>query len=124
MREKKKRMFIVSAYWDSVLGTRGSEKLNAELAVFAPATQKKPMTFERGTVARAKRDVLARQLAKHKRIKTPYALATHQIKKGVKVRPMSEVVKELRAQVKIKRRHLSVERARELAQLRWKKASK
>lgn len=48
--------------------------------------RKNPTTFGRGKIARAKRDVLARKLEKVKKIKEPYALATHMVKKGVKVK--------------------------------------
>lgn len=44
-------------------------------------------TFERGKIARAKRDVLARKLEKYEdHIEEPYALATFIVKKGAKVK--------------------------------------
>lgn len=47
---------------------------------------KKKITFERGRIHRARRDVLARRLEKVKGIETPYALATSMIKKGYGVK--------------------------------------
>ena len=41
--------------------------------------------FSRGNIKRAKRDVLVRRLAGKKGVRTPFALATYMIKKGVKV---------------------------------------
>jgi len=48
--------------------------------------RKNRVTFARGKVARAKRDVLARRLRKHRHIKSPYGLATSMVKRGAHVR--------------------------------------
>lgn len=63
----------------------------------------KDLFFKLGTEARAKRDVLAKELARHPEIKTPYALATSAVERGANVRPKSAVAKELKAQKKEKR---------------------
>jgi len=60
---------------------KGLEEGKERTEIFKPNPKKK-ITFERGKIARAKRDVLAKELKKHKEIVNPYALATWMIKKG------------------------------------------
>ncbi len=71
----------------------------------------KKITFERGKIARAERDVLAEELEEHEdHIKTPYALATYQIKRGAKLHGKKKAIarefaeqKRMKKQSKIKR---------------------
>lgn len=58
----------------------------SKLSEFLKGKKEENVTFERGKIARAKRDVLAKRLAKKAKIKEPFALATYMIKKGVKVK--------------------------------------
>ncbi|MEW5897434.1 MAG: hypothetical protein AB1668_07095 [Nanoarchaeota archaeon] len=62
----------------------------------------KEVTFSRGKIARAKRDVLARRLGKKGKIKEPYGLATYMVRKGVKVKDheVSEEFAEQKAAAK------------------------
>jgi len=59
--------------------------------------KKKRISFERGRIYRARRDVLARRLSKKKGIKTPFALATRMIQRGARVRN-GEVAREFEEQ--------------------------
>lgn len=61
------------------------------------------VTFKRGKIARAKRDVLARRLARKKKIKDPFGLATYQVRKGVKI-PNGEVKQEFAEQKRMAKR--------------------
>jgi len=60
-------------------------------------------TFERGKIARAKRDVLAKRLKHKKGIEEPFGLAAWMVKRGVKVKN-GEVKKEFAEQRQMARR--------------------
>lgn len=65
---------------------------------------KKKVTFERGGLARAKRDVLARRLAASRAgVEVPFGLATYMVRAGVKV-ANGEVARELREQTAMARK--------------------
>lgn len=68
--------------------------------------RKKKITFERGNIHRAERDVLARELEKHKdHISTPYALATYAIEHGAKVHgKKKEIAMEFKEQKAARRK--------------------
>jgi len=69
---------------------------------------KKPgLTMERGNIARARRDVLARKLGKHSNIKTPYALSTYMVERGAKVGTPSEIGLEFESQKKAKAKSMA-----------------
>lgn len=60
-------------------------------------------TFERGKIARAKRDVLAKRLIHKKGVEEPFSLATWMVKRGAKVKD-GEVRKEFAEQKQMARR--------------------
>jgi len=60
-------------------------------------------TFERGKIARAKRDVLAKRLKGKKKVEEPFGLATWMVKQGFKVKN-GEVRREFAEQRRMARR--------------------
>lgn len=62
----------------------------------------KKVTFERGKIARAKRDILAKRLARKKKIVEPFGLASWMVGRGAKVKN-GEVKREFAEQKRMAR---------------------